>query len=32
VAAGAEELVVSVVPKRPATWKLFAAEVLPRLT
>jgi alkanesulfonate monooxygenase SsuD/methylene tetrahydromethanopterin reductase-like flavin-dependent oxidoreductase (luciferase family) len=32
VAAGAEELVVSVLPNRPATWELFAADVLPRLT
>jgi alkanesulfonate monooxygenase SsuD/methylene tetrahydromethanopterin reductase-like flavin-dependent oxidoreductase (luciferase family) len=32
VAAGAEELVVSVLPNRRATWELFSAEVLPRLT
>ncbi len=31
VDAGADELVVSVLPNRPERWELFANEVLPRL-
>lgn len=31
VEAGADELIVSILPNRPQTWELFAGEVLPRL-
>lgn len=31
LAAGAEELVVSIIPNRPERWRLFADEVIPRL-